>query len=93
MCVATDEQQVDAIWPRMQAGSMLRVEPVPHDQQHVEPSKEMLICVAHFNKDVMSTFGVPFIMKIKHGEQYSAIRDRVRKMLQVNEKDFDKVWE
>ncbi|XP_018913775.1 ubiquitin carboxyl-terminal hydrolase 7 isoform X2 [Bemisia tabaci] len=51
---------------------------------------EMLIPVAHFCKDVFSVFGIPFFLKVKQGESFSRIKDRLIKKLGIPEKEFEK---
>lgn len=66
----------------------LRVEEIPADE--VDTLGDcMVICAAHFNKDLNDTFGVPFTLRIKHDEPYSAVRERIRKRLDVPDKEFD----
>ena len=42
-----------------------RVEEIPADQVSLAHD-ELLVPVAHFNKEIFSTFGVPFFLKIKN---------------------------
>ena len=42
-----------------------RIEEIPNDQAKLEPN-EFLLPVAHFQKETYKTFGVPFLLKIKH---------------------------
>ncbi len=42
-------------------------------------------------KDPTTTFGVPFLLKVKQGEKYSQVKSRVQKMLELSDKDFEKV--
>jgi ubiquitin carboxyl-terminal hydrolase 7 len=67
-----------------------RIEEVPQDQLQVGPD-EYLMPVAHFDKEPTRTFGVPFFIKITNGEKVSNIRDRIREILEVTEKEFEKV--
>ncbi len=41
-----------------------RVEEIPCDQVNMKPN-EFLLSVAHFEKDLYQTFGVPFLLKVK----------------------------
>ena len=50
----------------------------------------MLVPVAHFQREPYSTFGNPFLIKIKEGETYEEIKERIRAHLDVPEKDFEK---
>jgi len=67
----------------------LRVEEVPKDEMHLS-NDETLIHVAHFHKEVFSTFGVPFLLKIKNNEKFSTVKDRIQKKLDIPEKEFEK---
>lgn len=42
-----------------------RIEEIPKEEMEIAED-EALIPVAHFYKDVFSTFGVPFLIKVKH---------------------------
>jgi ubiquitin carboxyl-terminal hydrolase 7 len=50
----------------------------------------MLVPVAHFQREPYSTFGNPFLIKIKEGETYEEIKERIRSHIDVPEKDFEK---
>lgn len=41
-----------------------RIEEIPKDELHLNDD-ELLIPVAHFYKEIFSTYGVPFLLKIK----------------------------
>ena len=45
-----------------------RLEEIPADEQEVGEG-ELLVPVAHFTKEVFTTFGSPFILKIKQVSQ------------------------
>jgi len=47
-----------------------RIEEIPRDELNLTDD-EMLIPVAHFYKDIFSTFGIPFFLKVKHVSLYS----------------------
>lgn len=51
----------------------------------------MLISVAHFHKEVYSTFGVPFFAKAKQGEPFARLKERLQKRLGVPDKEWEKV--
>lgn len=67
-----------------------RIEEVPTDQLHLAED-EMLVPVAHFQKEVFSTFGFPFLVKVKQGELFSHVRERIQKRLDVPDKEYEKV--
>lgn len=66
-----------------------RIEEIPVDELNLEED-EMLIPVAHFQKDTFSTFGIPFLLKIKNKQLFSEVRERVFQKLGVTEKEFEK---
>ncbi|KAJ4444389.1 hypothetical protein ANN_06181 [Periplaneta americana] len=66
-----------------------RIEEIPRDELNLADD-EMLIPVAHFYKDIFSTFGIPFFLKVKHGEPFSKVKDRLLKKLGIQEKEFEK---
>ncbi|XP_046987971.1 ubiquitin carboxyl-terminal hydrolase 7 [Schistocerca americana] len=71
------------------ASKTFRIEEIPRDELHLADD-EMLMPVAHFYKDIFSTFGIPFFLKVKHGEPFSKIKDRLLKKLGIQEKEFEK---
>ncbi|CAG2239267.1 UBP15 [Mytilus edulis] len=81
-----------------------RIEEIPKEEVTLKDN-ETLIPVAHFHKaplstnssklvisrrQVYSTFGVPFLLKIKQGEKFSTVKERIQKKLEITEKDFEK---
>ena len=66
------------------------MEEVPKDQMQIN-SDEQLLPVAHFEKEPTRTFGIPFFIKIANGEKVANIRERIRQMIDVPEKDFERV--
>ncbi|XP_071563209.1 ubiquitin carboxyl-terminal hydrolase 7-like isoform X2 [Temnothorax nylanderi] len=68
---------------------LYRIEEIPVDEVNLAEG-EMLVPVAHFHKEVFSTFGIPFFFKIKHGEPFPKMKDRLLKKLGVQEKEFEK---
>ncbi|XP_022103325.1 ubiquitin carboxyl-terminal hydrolase 7-like [Acanthaster planci] len=67
-----------------------RIEEIPTDQLNLGDS-EMLVCAAHYHKDLFSTFGVPFLLRIKEGELFSDVKERVREILDISEKELEKI--
>ncbi|KAL0278652.1 UNVERIFIED_CONTAM: hypothetical protein PYX00_000410 [Menopon gallinae] len=66
-----------------------RIEEIPKDEVELQDD-EMLLPVAHFHKEMYSTFGIPFFLKIKNGEPFSKVKDRIFKKLDIQEKEFEK---
>lgn len=66
-----------------------RVEEVPSGEQPVLDD-EILVPVAHFHKEAFSTFGTPFLLKLKQGESVASVREKIQKRLDVPDKEFEK---
>ena len=49
---------------------------------------EVLIQVCHFSGVVQSTFGIPFLLKLKNQEQIVDVRQRIQKTLEISDKVF-----
>ncbi|GLG95277.1 Ubiquitin carboxyl-terminal hydrolase 7 [Gryllus bimaculatus] len=65
------------------------IEEIPRDELNLAED-EMLVPVAHFYKDIFSTFGIPFVLKVKSGEPFSKVKERLMKKLGIQEKEFEK---
>ncbi|XP_022916946.1 ubiquitin carboxyl-terminal hydrolase 7 isoform X1 [Onthophagus taurus] len=72
------------------ATKIYRIEEVPRDELHMGDD-EMLIPCAHFHKEAFSTFGAPFLIRIKQGEPFARVKERIQKKLALPEKDFEKI--
>ena len=66
-----------------------RIEEIPADQRDLSDD-EMLVPVAHYQKEPYSTFGHPFLLKVKEGEQFETVKERIQKFLEVSDKEFEK---
>lgn len=65
-----------------------RIEEVPvEDMQLAE--NEMLIPVAHYSKESLTAFGVPFLIKTRQAEPYGALKQRIQKRLNVPDKEWE----
>lgn len=58
---------------------LYRIEEIPNDELNLAED-EMLVPVAHFHKDVFSTFGIPFFFKIKHVSDPTQIVDSTKRI-------------
>ena len=52
-------------------------------------SDEVLICIAHFHKDCFNTFGIPILIKVKTGERFLDIKERIQKAMDITTPTFD----
>jgi len=66
-----------------------RVEEIPADQLEVRPD-EHLLAVAHYDKELSRMFGVPFYIKITNNESFENIRRRIKELLEVSDREFEK---
>ncbi|XP_018020606.1 ubiquitin carboxyl-terminal hydrolase 7 [Hyalella azteca] len=66
-----------------------RVEEVPPGELPLAED-ELQIPVAHFSKEPYSTFGSPFLIKVKQGETVPSVMERIQKKLEVPDKEFEK---
>ncbi|CAH0563456.1 unnamed protein product [Brassicogethes aeneus] len=71
------------------SAKVYRIEEVPREELHLQED-EMLVPCAHFQKEVFSTFGIPFLIKIKQGEPFARVKERIQKKLSVPEKEWEK---
>lgn len=52
-----------------------RIEEIPADEMRILDD-EMLVSCAHFHKEAFSTFGIPFLVKIKEGEPFAKVKGK-----------------
>ncbi|XP_018335217.1 ubiquitin carboxyl-terminal hydrolase 7 isoform X2 [Agrilus planipennis] len=71
------------------ATKIYRIEEIPPDELRLQDD-EVLVPCAHFHKEVFSTFGTPFFVKVKNGESFSKVKERIQKKLNVPEKEWEK---
>jgi hypothetical protein len=50
-----------------------------------------MVVQVHLFQEPSRIFGVPFFIKVKQGESFTAVRDRIKKTLDVSDKEFEKV--
>jgi hypothetical protein len=72
------------------AAPCIRIEQIPNEQLNLDKDKEILLPVAHFSKEPTHMFGVPFLIAVRQGEPFGAVRSRIQSMLDVPDKEFDK---
>ena len=51
---------------------------------------EALIGCVHFHKEIYNTHGIPTLVKVKTGESFANIRDRIQNYLEISQETFDK---
>merc|ERR1712037_195003 len=63
-----------------------RLEEVPRDQVELADG-DALVPVAHFSKEVFSTFGSPFLVLMRQGDTVGRVKERMQERLGVNDKE------
>jgi len=86
-CVPADNITLDALL--CGTTKTFRVEEVPQDQL-LPKEDELIVPAAHFHKESFSSFGQPFLIKLKHGEPVSGLRERIQRRLEVPDKEFER---
>ena len=66
-----------------------RLEEVPKDQAELGEG-DVLVPVAHFSKEVFSTFGSPFLVLLRQGDTVGRVKERMQERLGVGDKEWDK---
>jgi len=73
-----------------QAGSKTyRLEEIPEEELEVAEGED-LVPVAHFSKEIYTTFGSPFLIKYRQGEKVKEVRKRLQDRLAVPDKEWEK---
>lgn len=67
-----------------------RFEEIPPGELNLADD-EMLIPVSHFYKNVHDLFGIPFFVKVKQGEPFCQLKNRIQNKLGVPDKEWEKV--
>lgn len=66
-----------------------RLEEMPAEETDIQEG-EYLLPVAHFSKEVYTTFGAPFMIKIKKEDTMESLRARLQERLGVPDKEWEK---
>jgi len=84
------EDKIESLFSQNAAGNKIyRLEEIPVDELELDEG-EILVPVAHFFKEIYTTFGSPFLIKIKQGDTVENIRKRLQDRLGVPDKEWDK---
>lgn len=81
-----DETLIETL-DSQQANKIYRAEQILADEV-VTSNEDYLLPVAHFSKEIYATFGSPFLLKIKLGEPFKDIKQRIQRRLEVQDKEF-----
>lgn len=91
--IQSDTKMDAASMTNTSGNKIYRVEPVPADQKNLIQDLstfEVLIPVAQYHRDVFRCYGTPFMIKVTAGEKVGNVKERIRTMLNVPEKEFSK---
>jgi len=86
--VSKEEQSLESL--QIGGTKNYRLEEIPKDQLELGEG-DLLVPVAHFSKEVFSTFGTPFLVLLKQGDTLGQVKQRIQTRLQMGEKEWDKV--
>ncbi len=76
------------------ANRIYRIEQVQPDEFDLSlksfsiKGEDYLLPVAHFCKEIYATFGTPFLLRVRQGELFKDIRQRIQRKLDINDKEF-----
>jgi len=87
--IFTEDALLECINVGTVSNKVYRIEEVPKEEATLAPG-EILVPVAHFHKEQFSTFGTPFLFRIKQKEPLAQFRERIQKKLELPEKEFEK---
>lgn len=73
-----------------QSTKSYRIEVIPLEELVIE-SNSALIPVMHYQKELVTAFGVPFYVKLTDRETIASLQERVRLRLGLPEKEFEKI--
>ena len=60
-----------------------RLEEIPKDQEELQEG-EILVPVAHFSKEIFSTFGSPFLILLVQGDTVGSVKQKIQEKLGVS---------
>ena len=84
--ISRPEQPLESL----QTGSTkaYRLEEIPKDQEDIQDG-DILVPVAHFTKEVFSTFGNPFLLLLSQGDTVGNVKQKVQDKLGVGNYIFN----
>jgi len=66
-----------------------RLEEIPKDQEELQEG-EILVPVAHFSKEIFSTFGSPFLILLVQGDTVGSVKQKIQEKVGVGDKEWEK---
>jgi len=86
-CISRPEQTLESL--QVGGTKSYRLEEIPKDQEDLQEG-DILVPVAHFSKEVFSTFGSPFLIALSQGDTVGMVKNKIQKKLGVVDKEWDK---
>merc|ERR1712241_723112 len=86
-CISRPEQTLESL--QVGGTKSYRLEVIPQDQEELQDG-DILVPVAHFNKEVFSTFGSPFLILLSQGDTVGTVKKKIQNKLGVVDKEWDK---
>ena len=71
------------VWLQVGGTKSYRLEEIPKEQEDLQEG-DILVPVAHFNKEVFSTFGSPFLVLLRQGDTVGTVKQRMQERLGVS---------
>jgi len=89
--IVSPEMAVETLLQQAMSASnkSFRLEEIPVDELEIQEG-DYLLPVAHFSKEVYTTFGSPFMVKIKKDDTMESVRARLQERLAVPDKEWEK---
>lgn len=83
------EQTLESLRVQVGGTKNYRLEEMPREQEELQEG-DILVPVAHYNKEVFSTFGSPFLVLLRQGDTVGSVKQKMQDRLGVADKEWDK---
>jgi len=86
-CISRPEQTLESL--QIGGTKSYRLEEIPKEQEDLQEG-DILVPVAHFSKEIFSTFGSPFLILLSQGDTVGTVKKKIQNKLGVVDKEWDK---
>jgi len=83
------EQTLESLQVQVGGTKNYRLEEMPLEQEELQEG-DILVPVAHYSKEVFSTFGSPFLVLLRQGDTVGSVKQKMQDRLGVADKEWDK---
>jgi len=87
--IVSPEKTIEELLSYTNATKTFRLEIIPDSQLKLNDDEALIGCV-HFHKEIYNTHGIPTLVKVKTGESFANIRDRIQNYLEISQETFNK---